>query len=390
MVAPGTLAGRLRAARNPVGWSFFLNGFLFAAWVSRIPAARTELSLSNSQLGFLLLAISVGSLLAMPATGGVVQRLGTARVVGLASALAGIGIGIAAVGVGVIESVPVTALGLFAFGAGNGLWDPAMNIEAAEVERRLGRTIMPRFHAGWSLGTVAGALVGTLAIGIGLSSYLHLLGVATLSCVGVVVSVGGFISAVPEAGERGSAWRAWLEWQTLLIGLMVLALTLVEGAANDWLAIALIDGYGAADWIGLAGLSVFTAAMTLGRLTGPILLDRFGPAPMLLGTISAAIVGLLVVVLGPNLATAAAGIVMWGLGASLGFPVGISLAARDPRFAAVRVSVVSTIGYGAFFAGPPLLGFAGDQVGTLHSLLVLIGVLALALTIVPVATRRPT
>jgi MFS family permease len=100
-----------------------------------------------------------------------------------------------------------------------------------------------------------------------------------------------------------------------------------------------------------------------------VLLDRLGRAPVLWGTAGAATVGILLVVFGGHWLLVVVGIVIWGLGASLGFPVGMSAAADDPARAAARVSVVSTIGYGAFLAGPPLLGQLGDRVGTLESLL---------------------
>ena len=169
---------------------------------------------------------------------------------------------------------------------------------------------------------------------------------------------------------------------------MVLAFTLAEGSANDWLALALVDGYDARHFVGVAGFALFVVAMTTGRLLGPLLLDRFGRVPVLLGSAAAAFAGLLLVIVSGEPAVAAVGIVVWGLGAALGFPVGISAAADDPRRAARRVSVVSTIGYGAFLAGPPLLGFVGNEVGTLDSLYVVMAAMVPAAVLV-LAVRRP-
>jgi fucose permease len=174
-----------------------------------------------------------------------------------------------------------------------------------------------------------------------------------------------------EHEERGDTRSAWLEPRTLAIGLMVLAFTLAEGAANDWLALSLIDGYDARHWVGVLGFALFVASMTLGRLGGPVVLDRFGRAPSMLASALAATVGVLLVVWTGVAALALVGILLWGFGAALGFPVGMSAAGDDPARAARRVSVVSTIGYGAFLGGPPLLGFVGNHVGTLDSLLVI-------------------
>jgi fucose permease len=231
---------------------------------------------------------------------------------------------------------------------------------------------MPRFHAGWSFGTFTGAGVGALAAALGVPLALHYSLVPALA-VGTALWVsrglptgGGPDLDAPVTSSRS----AWLEPRTLAIGFMVLAFTLAEGAANDWLALSLVDGYGARHWVGVVGFALFVATMTTGRLVGPVALDRFGRVRTMLASALAAGLGVLVVVEAGVAALAVVGIVLWGLGASLGFPVGMSAAGDDPLRAARRVSVVSTIGYGAFLAGPPLLGFVGNRVGTLDSLLV--------------------
>ena len=170
---------------------------------------------------------------------------------------------------------------------------------------------------------------------------------------------------------------------------MVLAFALTEGAANDWLALALIDGYDVPRWVGVAGFAAFVVAMTTGRVLGTVVLDRFGRVPVLRTTAILALAGLLLLVFGPHPVVVGLGVVAWGLGASLGFPVGMSAGADDPARAAARVSVVSTIGYSAFLAGPPVLGFVADQVGTLESLLV-VAVLLVPTTLLVSVAREPS
>ncbi|MCW2847894.1 MAG: transporter [Marmoricola sp.] len=381
------------AARNAVGLVFFLNGLLFASWISRIPEVRDSLGLDNGQLGLLLLAIAAGSVLAMPTTGGLLERLGTIAVIRLGglSAL----VGLVAVSLALAADVVwPAAVGLFLYGVGTGTWDVSMNVEGAAVERHLGRNIMPRFHAAFSLGTVVGSGVGAAAIALDVPTVWHLPVLAVLGVAALYVSSRAFLPDEPVAEHhepRPSAWTAWREPQTLLIGLMVLALALTEGTANDWLALALVDGYDVEHWVGVSGFAVFVSAMTAGRVVGPVLLDRLGRVPVLWGTMVAAAGGVLLIVFGQVAVVVIAGIVLWGLGASLGFPVGMSAAADDPRRAAARVSVVSTIGYGAFLAGPPLLGFVADHVGTLKALLVVAVVLIPSALVVPSARepRRP-
>ena len=188
------------SARNAVAVSFFLNGFCFATWVSRIPQVRTDLSLSNGALGLFLLCIAAGSLCAMPTTGGAIQRWGTVTVIRLGGFATSAGLAVAAIGVSLSAYVPV-AVGLFVYGLGIGVWDVAMNVEGADVERRLGRTIMPRFHAGFSFGTVAGAGLGALLIAVGVPLIIHLTVVAALSFVLMALGAASFLP-IPHATEE--------------------------------------------------------------------------------------------------------------------------------------------------------------------------------------------
>jgi len=286
--------------------------------------------------------------------------------------------------------VPVTAAGLFLVGFGTGTWDVSMNVEGAEVERLLDRSIMPRFHASFSLGTVAGAAIGSLVTlaGVGIAWHVGVVGVLVAGLG--IWSVQRFLPVASADADkpRGSTLRAWTEPRTLVIGLMVLAMALTEGVANDWLGVAMVDGYGAPVWLGAAAFALFVAAMTAGRVVGTVLLDTFGRLPVLWGSMAVAAAGVLLVVLGQLPFLVTVGIVLWGVGASLGFPVGMSAAADEPVKAAARVSVVSTIGYTAFLAGPPLLGFLGAHFGVLDALLVVSVILIPSAFAVPSARRR--
>jgi len=358
--------------------TFAVSGVLFASFVSRLPDVRAALALSNGDLGLLLLASSAGSVAALPAAGRIVERRGAAGAVRIGAVTGTAALVVAGVGATVVEVPWLAAVGLFGYGIGFSLWDVAMNVEGAEVERRAGRTIMPRFHAMWSVGGIAGSVVGIPMAAASVPVVIHLVVVAA---VVLVVALRGTSAYLPyaEPTDQAAATRArsaWTEPRTLAIGLLVLTFGAVEGSANDWLTLAVIDGYDAPHWVGVAGYSVFVVCMTLGRWAGSRALDRFGRVRMLWSCAGAAVVGILVTVYAGHLGPAFVGIGVWGLGAALGFPVGMSAAADEPSRAPARVAVVSTVGYTAFLCGPPLLGWLGDHVGTLHSLLVIAALMA--------------
>jgi MFS family permease len=175
--------------------------------------------------------------------------------------------------------------------------------------------------------------------------------------------------------------------RTLLVGILVFVAAFTEGTANDWLSVALVEGHHIPAWAGVLGFATFLTCMTAGRLAGPQLLERFGRVSLLRVMFAAAGLGSLLVVFGPT-PLAFLGAAIWGFGVSLGFPVGMSAAADDPRTAAARMSVVSTIGYAAFLAGPPLLGFLGDEVGILLALLAVGAGVVVAILVLP-AAREP-
>lgn len=396
MTAPMPPAQAVRRASFAVFAVFFLSGFAFSGWASRLPAVRDALGFTPAQMGVLLLALAVGSVCALPMSGLVVQRLGATRTVQAAgtTAVVGLLVAVGSVTLGVVWS---TAVGLVAYGVGTAIWDAAMNLEGAAVEQRLGRAVMPRYHAGFSFGTMGGAGLGALAAALGVPLGVHLGVVLTATIVALFVAAAAFLPEGTHAahadeggdGAKPNVFRAWTERRTVLVGLVVLAAALAEGSANDWLSLAVVDGFEASEAMGALGFAVFVTAMTGMRLLGTALLDRFGRVWTLRLTAALAFAGLAVFGLAPNLPLALVGVVAWGTGAALGFPVGMSAAADDARFAPGRVAVVSTLGYTAFLAGPPVLGLLADHVGYRHALLAVLVPTLISLVLMPVTRPLP-
>ena len=384
----------LRAATGATYAAFVGSGIAFASWASRIPQIRDGLHLKPSALGLVLLAIAGGSLVALPLSGLVIARVGSRRTVRAMATLLGAALSVVAVGY-LLGLAPVVA-GLFLLGFANGAWDVAMNVQGAAVERHLGRSIMSRFHAGYSLGTVAGAFVGAAMVALGVPVTAHLLAVAVLVIVVVPRAAQRFLPDTAEAaaGKPDRPLAGWAEPRTLVIGLFVLAFAFAEGAGNDWISVAVIDGYHLPAAVGSLAFAGFLAAMTIGRWFGPALLDRHGRVPVVRLLAMIGIAGLLLFVFSPTTPLAFVGALLWGVGVSLGFPIGMSAGADEPARAAGRVSVIASIGYCGFLAGPPLIGLLGDHVGVLRALTTVAGLLALAVLLAgsvrpPGTTRAP-
>lgn len=344
-------------------------------------------------MGLLLLCLSGGSIAGLPLSGPIVHRLGPARAVLVAAVTEGVGLLLLAAGL-VSATVGLAAAGLVLVGLGSGVWDVSMNVEGADVERRLGRSLMPRLHAAFSLGTVVGAGVGTLTAATAVPLAVQVAVVGVLAPLSMLVMTRRFVPRTvhPEQDERAGsgALAAWGERRTLLVGLLVLAFAFTEGSANDWIAIAMVDGHAASETVGALAFGCFVVAMTVGRLVGGSALERFGRVAVLRATAALALIGLALVLVGGSTVLALVGALFWGVGASLGFPVGMSAAADDPARAAARVSVVSSIGYTAFLAGPPLIGLLAQHLGILNALFVVLAALLLGLAASGATRPAPT
>lgn len=382
----------VRTATGATYAAFIGAGFAFASWASRIPQVRDRLGLDPAALGLVLFAIAAGSLVALPLSGPVVTRIGSSRTVMAMAVLLGVGLTTAALG-SLAGVVPVV-IGLFLLGFANGAWDVAMNVQGTVVERHLRRSIMARFHAGFSLGTVAGALLGAAMVVLHVPVAVHLTAVAVLVAASVLWQARRFVPDHdhPEPNEVGraphvSVLTAWREPRTLLIGVFVLAFAFTEGVGNDWISVAAIDGHHVSPALGTLAFAAFLTAMTTGRWFGTTLLDRYGRTTVVRVLALTGIAGVALFVLGPSPVYAFAGALLWGLGASLGFPVGMSAGGDDPHRAAARVSVIASIGYCAFLAGPPTIGFLGDRFTVLRALTVVAAILSVAVLIAD--TVRP-
>ena len=367
---------------------FLSNGIALASWAARLPAVKAALRTDDFGIGVLLFVMGAAAIVGLSLANVVVARWGPLR--GMVGSFTLIGLGLLVIGLGVqvAESFALTAVGLTLMGLGLSSTDVMMNVEGAAVEQSFGKTLMPLFHAFFSIGTVAGAGVGIAmaawAVGVG----WH------LAAAGLVVVGMGYVSLrfvprresmhddqapSPTRRERFADMAAvWRTPRTYAIGAIMLGMAFAEGSANDWLTIAVVDGHRETEATGAVALTVFSVAMTAFRILGGPFVDRVGRVWALRILAVTAGVGLVMFILAPNLPLAFVGVALWGAGASLGFPLGMSAAADDPAKATASVSAAATIGYLAFLCGPPVLGWISHQIGILSTLWIIVGLIVLS------------
>jgi len=393
----GAAAGRrLRRAALATALVFAVNGFLLASWVSRLPATRDRLGASAAELGLALLAPGFGSLLSMPFSGRWCRRFGSRAVIAATTVVASVTLAALAV----VPTLVALGLTLFVWGSFYGSWDVAMNVHGSAVEQRAGREWMPRYHACWSVGGIAGAGCGALAAHAGNPLAVHFGAVAVLCTVLVMVALRSFIEDRSPQPERvGAAFHSpregpkqvrdrprVLTGRLLLVGVVTLCATTLEGAAADWLALYLTDERGATASLAAAGYAVFAVAMAGGRFSGTTVAERLGRHGAVRAGGLVSFAGVLLTVLGPGLVSAYVGAALWALGVCLVFPAAVSAGGESPERPADAIAAVTTIGYGGFLLGPPLIGLLAEQAGLGRALLVLL-VLAGGITALAPAVR---
>lgn len=404
---PGASDTPWGTARLALTAFFAVDGFLFAAWVVRIPDIRSQVSASHSALGLALLCVSAGAVATMPLVGRLCLRYGSRPVTVGSLALLALAVPLPA------HAHSVAALGgvLLLFGAGYGGANVAMNSAAVDLVAQLRRPVMPSFHAGYSLGGLVGAGVGGLLAGtlttawaLGLSG---LLGLAVTVGAGVVLLRGpaapvvapgraAASSAASDASSTASdapspvartesARVPHARVLVLLLGLTALCCAYGEGAIADWTTLHLTDDVHASAGTAAAGYAAYAFAMTSGRVGGTWLSIRLGQTRvMVVGGLTAA-AGMLLAALAPSAPLALTGFVLVGLGLANIFPLAIARAgaAGGPQ----GVALASTLGYGGMLIGPPVIGFLADAVG-LPLALTTVALAAVLAALLPLTARR--
>lgn len=346
---------------------FVVIGIATSTWVTRTPALRDALQASTEQMGLILFGFSLGSMGGILTANSLVERLMARRAMAAGMVVNLAGLALLALGAG-MASTPVVIAGFMLFGVGMGWADIAVNVEAGALERLQQRSLMTTLHGCFSLGAMLGALLGTGMAWLHVPVMGHLLGVVALGAVLTPPllrrvenhSAQSLAQSAASEGQGGFVLKAFKDRRVLLIGLFALGLALTEGAAHDWLPLLMVDGYQFSNAQGTLIYMLFTLGVTVSRLGGHWLLQRFTRLTLMRASALLGCLGLLVVVFAQHPALGAVAVVCWGLGSALGFPLALSAAAEGDGNSAQRVGAVASLGYVAILVGPPVLGFIGE------------------------------
>ena len=391
-------------------------GFGFGNWLARLPGIRDHLDATTAEMSLLGLMVSSGSLLGLFFADRAISKLGHKRVVAWSM-------------LGQVACMPIAAvllwfgadlpafLALVLFGFSFSIGDVAMNVNAAAAERAIGRPRMPLFYAGYTIGAVSAMGTGALAevlripVPIHLAVVFAIIGVCSLSALRLIprpeaeteeappgIAVEAPASAAPVSTHTGqlevigasgasstgaqpavpapARYSPWRDRRIVTIGFITLITGFADGAATNWMPLALTDHRGFENSAAALTLGVFFISMTAMRLAGSSLVERFGRVAVLRTGITLIAAGIITMNLVPFAWASIAAAVLWGVGNALGFPIGFSAAADRPATAVRDVATVSIISFAAYLVGPVVIGFLGQQWGLLNAFLLILAGLA--------------
>jgi MFS family permease len=389
------VTARLRRARFGVFGIFFVVGLGMAAWLVSIPAVQQRTGISHATLGLLLLVLGAGGVIGMQIAGYAIARWGSKVVTGAALALY-----VVAVNLPVHTTGTITlGLALLTFGLANGAVDVSMNDQAVIVERGYGRPIMSAFHAFWSVGGAAGALIGAAALGLGYQVSVAVLIASVAAAVGGVICVRLLLAREPAPSAGATTDPAAVPSPTTAVGrsirrrvigfgVLAFLLMLAEGVANDWSALHAVEHLDQPTSAAALAYATFAVAMTVGRLTVDRIAGRFGPAFVVRYGSLAAAVGIGLVMVSSVFGLTLVGWAVFGLGLAGVVPQLFTAAGNiSATNQSIILSRVVGAGYVGQLAGPALVGVVAGWVGLNLAFALPLIFCVVAVVVAPIVSR---
>jgi len=360
------LAGTIsfsRAARIAVSTFFFVAGICFASWASRIPDIQHHLHLDDGQLGSVLFALPVGSMLSLPVAGFLVTKFGSRIVMFVGSFFYASLLCL----LGLVDATWQLVTVLFFFGMSGNLMNISVNTQGVGVEILYKRSIMASFHGLWSLAGFVGASIGTLMVSQKIPPLMHFIIIACLIAMLAIIMFRYSLSndASRQNNEKGFALP---DRSLLKLGIIAFCCMACEGCMFDWSGIYFRDIVKTPPHLVTLGYTAFMAMMATGRFVGDRLVTKFGVKRVLQLSGCLIVTGLLTAILIPNLYMTTAGFLLTGFGVSSVVPLTYGLAGKSHTMSAgMAIAAVSTIGYLGFLFGPPVIGYIAKTANLRYS-----------------------
>jgi fucose permease len=346
---------------------FFVCGFVFATWASRIPAVKDQFKLNEAELGAVLFMLPLGALVALPFAGWTVSVLGS-RLMSFASAIV---YALVLLFIGYSSTIFMLSVALFLFGFCGNVLNIAMNTQALLVQQEMyNKSLLSSFHGLWSIGAMTGAGLGGYTMKIGATTTQHFMIVAVIVTVIAATMVFYLIRKTkPAAEQKIFAWPDETLW---LLGAICFCCAICEGAMADWSSLYYKQVLNDLQRVSTSGYMVFACMMALGRLVGDGVIGKLSYKKALMFDGALVTIGMLLATSIAHPVAVLIGFGLIGFGVATVIPIVYSLSAKTTTMStSAALAAVSTVGFSGFLVGPPMIGFIAHQTGLRFALMLL-------------------
>jgi MFS family permease len=357
-MAPGVVDEKQRRRmRIAVAVFFFISGFGFSTWASRIPDIQQQLNLNEAELGGVLFVLPVGLMLTLPVTGTLLARYNSRVILMMGTVLFNLMMSM----LGFVTEVWQLSILLFCFGSSRNLMNISVNAQSVGVQAHYEKSIIASFHGIWSLAGFAGAAIGSMVVSTGIKPAYHFLFVGIILSIISILFFPATLHQLPH-NERRKASFQLPNKAMFKLGIITFACMACEGTMYDWSGVYFRKAVHVPDKFVTVGYVVYMISMTLGRLTGDKLINKFGIKNMLVSSGILVTVGFTIASVFPHAISAAAGFMLVGFGVSCVVPLIFSIAGKSKEMSSgSSIAAVSTVGYFGFLMVPPLIGFVAHE-----------------------------
>lgn len=339
---------------------FIFKGLLFGAWASRIPFVQESFAFSEMELSALLLLLAAGAISSFPIAGKVADSIGPNKL----SFWTCLFYPFAFSFIGFSESTLLLAIALFLFGWVHGAMDVAMNAWGAEVEKLKSRTLMPFYHAMFSLGAGVGAATGVIAATFSIEVLIHFLVVSLVIVpVAVYIWLNNDLNTPVISGDKSEKKSSFTfpTGQLLIVAIVAFSCALGEGAMADWASIYMSNEINSSHAQAAFAYTLFSVFMVITRLCGHRIIELLGVVSTIRVCALSSMFGATLLVLFSNTYISYLGFSLLGVGYAILMPLAFSKAAKvNDKNAGQAIAGVAIFAYGGMLLGPVLIGTLSD------------------------------
>lgn len=343
--------------RLAVSLFFFSQGLAFSSWASRIPTIKSDLGISEGQLGTLLLLMPIGQLCTMALSGKLVAKFGSKNVLKIVVLI----YPFILCCIGLAQNFYQLGAVLFLFGVVGNMCNISVNTQGVEVEKIYGKSIMSSFHGAWSIAGFTGALIGLLMMNLQVNTLCHFVIIYGLIVLNWLINKNYLVNSSPALTKEKKSIFSKPDTVLVQLGIIGFLSMATEGAMFDWSGVYFQDIVKAPQNLVVVGYASFMVMMATGRFVGDYFISKFGKQRIMQMSGIFMFSGLMLSVFLPQFIVCTLAFMMVGLGVACNVPMVYSVAGKNKNVnPGVALAMVSSISFLGFLMGPPLIGYIAE------------------------------